>query len=977
MDHYPPLGKDLFDLARERRAKLTAALAAQGLELPAAPQLETDLERVLALSGFVAQVLTQNPALLPQMAGAEDWERTYYLDGFQAKLSEFLGDLPRPRADLDPAMLNSLLGQKLREFRQREMVRIAWRDLTGRADLNETMGDLTCLAESCLVSALERLYEGLSLEFGTPREKDGRVQHPVLVAMGKLGARELNFSSDVDLIFTYPRAGSTAGGTRGRSVTNEDFFTRLCRRLIQVISTPTAVGFVFRIDMNLRPYGDSGPMVMHFEALEDYYLRQGREWERYAWIKGRPLSGSPEDRRELMETLRPFVYRRYLDYGVFESIREMKGKINREIRRKKMADNIKLGSGGIREIEFFGQVFQLIRGGVAAQLQIRPIQQVLPLLARLEYIPEAVCAELLEAYGVLRRVEHYLQMEADQQTHELPRESLARARLAAAAGFEDWVQFYHHLNRQRTRVHHHFQTLFKEPEQRQARPRESAVRELAGVWLKQLPESEAQAALAHQGYADFRRLTKLLESLRQAPATRAMSPAGRSRLDRLVPQLLAVAAKEDDPLASLERLVELVRAVARRTSYLALLLEHPAVLRRLVALMAGTPLIAGYLTRHPLLLDELLDTRTLYRPPARKELSEDIAGRRLAIAPGDLEGQIEALCVFKQINTFRVAAADVAGILPLMRTSDYLTEIAEVVLGNVLDLAWAHLTAKHGRPSASLDGRPLARGFAVIAFGKLGGLELGYGSDLDLVFLHAGTDGQTSGPRPIDNRLFYARLGERIIHILTTRTQAGFLYEADMRLRPSGSAGVLVSQVDGYETYQLEQAWTWEHQAIIRARPVTGDPALMARFDRIRRNILQRPRRSAELMEQVATMRNRLRRERITREPGKFDLKEGLGGIVDIEFLVQFLILQHSSRHPELGDWSDNVRQIRTLLSIGVLDQITAHRLKGTYLAYRIMAHHLTLQEKPALIAKTQLRTERRRIAAIWNRFLPSHPLKS
>ncbi len=948
-----PLPERLRAEADATAERLREACRQAGVLPPVQPGFQDSLQRVLAFSDFVAEGVIQEPALLAELAGGGDLDRVYPPDGFRIRATAFLAG---------PANLDEL-SARLRRFRRREMVRIAWRDLAGRADLTETTAELSALAEACLDLALEWLHPRLCADHGEPCSADGRPQHLVVMALGKLGARELNFSSDVDLVFAYPAAGETRGGPA--PIDNTDFFTRLARRLIRVIGEVTAEGFVFRIDLRLRPFGEGGPLVMGFDAMERYYQEQGRDWERYAWIKGRAVAGDLAAGEALLNRLHPFVYRRYLDFSAFESLRAMKQMITQEVARKGLEHNIKLGRGGIREVEFFGQIFQLIRGGVTPALQRRRIRTVLSALARLGTIPEAVRRELDAAYVFLRTVEHRLQEAADRQTHELPVDPAGRARLAAAMGFADAESFETVLGRHRDTVNGHFRMLLAGSEAEG--PDKAIEQSLSGIWLKLVDEAQAVGILAGLGFDPPADTLAALDELRGDSETRALSLAGRQRLDRLVPLTLLESARTGQPLAVLRRILDLIRAIERRTSYLALLLEYPAALSHLARLANASPWIASFLAQHPVLLDELLDARTLYRPPSREALTDDI-GRRLSQVPAeDLESQIEALCIYKQIHVLRVAAADVSGRLPLMRVSDYLSDIAETVIHAVVDLAWDHLAEKHGTPESRLGETDCERGFAVIAYGKLGGLELGYGSDLDLVFLHAGVEGQTrGGAHPIDNAQFYNRLGQRVIHLLTSHTRAGKVYDIDTRLRPSGIAGILVRHVEAFHDYQLSEAWTWEHQALIKARAVSGDDAIIQRFGEIRAAALARRRPGKKMLADVADMRGRMRRESDRPEPGWFDLKHSPGGMIDIEFLVQALVLLLAHRHPELVRWTDNVRLIQALISAAVLNEYTAHVLKHAYLIYRAAAHQLSLQEKPARVPEEKFEPLQQRIRRIW-----------
>jgi len=787
------------------------------------------------------------------------------------------------------------------------------------------------------------------------------------LGLGKLGARELNFSSDVDLIFAYPKGGQTHGTKH--TTGNEDFFSRLCRRLIKVIGQPTADGFVFRVDARLRPFGESGPLTMDFDTMEQYYQQQGREWERYALIKARAVAGDIDAGSRLIKRLHPFIYRRYLDYSAFESLREMKQMIARDVKRKGMQNNIKLGPGGIREIEFFGQIFQLIRGGVTPALQDTGIIKVLKALSSERHIPPNVCSELVDAYVFLRNAENRLQAFSDQQTHQLPSDDNGNLRLAASMGVADIESFRALLNKHRQIIHGHFQMLLATGDTEEG-PKDNED-PLEAIWQDLAGARPADKTLLQMGYERPQEVRQLLKYLRNAPETKSLSPRGRQRLDKLVPRFLKEIGTYKNSLVTLRRVVDLIKTIERRTSYLALLVESPTALTHLVKLSNASPWIASFLARHPVLLDELLDPRTLYLPPPKKEMKNSL-GLRLAQVPlEDLEYQIEQLCIFKQVNVLRVATADVTGTLPLMRVSDYLSEIAESILSEVVNLAWNHLVAKHGRPVCRLGHKNTNQGFAVIAYGKLGGLELGYGSDLDLVFLHAGTHEQTrGGEKAIDSAQFFNRLGQRVIHILTAHTRAGKAYEIDMRLRPSGSSGILVSHIDAFGNYQLEEAWTWEHQALIKARPVCGDKILANRFETIRRKVLARRRARKKLTAEVAEMRERMRKELLKPEDGILDLKQDPGAMVDIEFLVQYLVLLHSHKYSGLLKWTDNVRLIQALIETGAMDEYTAHVLKHAYLIYRAAAHQLSLQEKPAKVPRKDFNHLQKRVQEIWRAYI-------
>jgi [glutamine synthetase] adenylyltransferase / [glutamine synthetase]-adenylyl-L-tyrosine phosphorylase len=973
-NHLPQLPPSLEMDARQKWQAFVAAAMQSGSKWPLHPGVEHSAEAVFALSNYVATNCLREPAMLCELIESGDLLRIYPPNAYPVILSalpgpgttDFSGANPPNSADACQQLLVAEFEQRLRRLRQREMIRIAWRDLAGWADLNQTMTDLSAFAEACIDRAVACLYAHLTSRYGYPREANGTLQQLVVVGMGKLGACELNFSSDVDLIFAFPDSGQTDHDQR--PISNDDFFLRLCRQLVGVLSRNSADGFVFRVDTRLRPYGDGGPLVMSFDHLETYYQAQGREWERYALIKARVVAGDRRAGAGLLNRLKPFVYRRYLDFGVFESLREMKTKISLEVARQGSQTNIKLGAGGIREIEFFVQIFQLIRGGIQPALQEPRILPALELLAAERLVPEDVCRALTRAYEFLRRTEHRLQEYEDRQTHVLPLDAIGRLRLAVAMGFADWPAFAEELTQHMTTVHRHFNSLLAGPEtEANKNGQDGAIHDLEMVWQQSLGEAEGRRALSAAGFDQPGAVLKLMEDLRNDSRTRSLSSTGRQRLNRLMPWILRAVGKTDQPTQVANRIFDLLKSIQRRTSYLALLLTYPTALSHLVRLSAASSWIVSFLGQHPVLLDELLDSRTLYAPPGKQELAKELRQRLAQIPEDDIEYQMEVLRIFKQVQTLRVAASDITDALPLMKVSDHLSDIAETILDQVVDLSWRYLLRKHGRPECRLNGQTIDQGFAVVAYGKLGGLELGYGSDVDLVFLHAACPGETQGgPRPIDNGQFFARLGQRVVHILTAHTTTGILYETDMRLRPSGSSGPLVCHVDGFKDYQLNQAWTWEHQALIRARAIAGCEPLKQRFESIRREALGRRRQPLQLRAEVSGMRQKMRKLHSSPEAGDFDLKQDPGGIVDIEFLVQYLVLLKSCRSPSILQWTDNVRLLQSLFETGIIGHATAYRLRRAYLIYRAIVHRLDLQEKPACLKDDRLADLRQWVQRIW-----------
>jgi len=958
-------------LADEEKRKWDAFCQASdraGIAVPEDSALIDTARRAFLFSDFISGCCTRRPVLLAELLDSGDLKRSYPDGYLAARLTAFLAGVTD----------ETDLMARLRRFRCREMVRIAWRDISGWSPLSEVMTDLTGLADTMLDHAVEILTGWRWCQFESKAAPVDLRPRLVVIGMGKLGAGELNFSSDIDLVFSC--SGTDA---LSKAISSDDFFTRIAQQFIRVIHTSTTDGFVFRVDMNLRPYGNSGPLVMHPDAMEDYFASQGREWERYAWIKARPVAGDPAAGHDLLRRLRPFVFRRYLDYGVYESIREMKAGISTEISRKGAENNIKLGPGGIREIEFFGQVFQLLRGGVIPALQRRSILSVLACLAGENIIADTVADDLSRAYCFLRTVENRLQMARDQQTHQLPgaQDEAGWWRLALAMGFDDVSAFQRALEMHTRKVQDNFEDLL-EPDRHSPDTGTSQTPSdpLQAVWHSfnlDLDSAGMAAALTDAGYRDPAGVISLLRHLQTHPATQSLSNEGRKRLDRLIPLILKATGSAERPGQALNRILDLIETIETRSVYLAMLLENPKAIDLLVHLADASPMIVTLLAKHPVLLDELLDPRLLNDPPRRGEMETEIAHRLSMIPADDLEFQIESLCVFKQANTLRVAAADVTGQLPLMNVSDRLTDIAEIILAQVMNLAWEYLVARHGRPASVYQGVALKRGFAVIAYGKLGGLELSYSSDLDLVFLHAGESGQmTDGDRPIDVPQFFARLGQRVIHLLSTRTRAGVLYEIDMRLRPDGGGGVLVTHIDQFDAYQKQTARTWEHQALIKARPVIGEPILMGRFEDIRKQILTKPRDIVLLQDEVITMRDQLRQAHGSTDDAIFDIKQGVGGMIDIEFIVQYLVLRLSPDYPELTEWTDNVRLIQTLIETGIIHDRQAYLLKQAYLSYRMMAHRLSLQEKEAAVDDTRFQARRAAVVHIWQHFFNSTTIR-
>ncbi|WP_336368418.1 bifunctional [glutamate--ammonia ligase]-adenylyl-L-tyrosine phosphorylase/[glutamate--ammonia-ligase] adenylyltransferase [Marinobacter sp. C2H3] len=922
---------------------------------------ETVVAEALARSLFLRQTLERHPEHLLEVLAAQPLTAANTPTSLAARWQSY------QQGVTDEASL----GRELRRFRREAQFRIIWRDLLRWADLDETLAATSAFADICIDGALEWLYRDACEQLGTPYGEDpvtgeDAPQRLVVLGMGKLGGRELNVSSDIDLIFAFPGNGETRGGRR--AMDNQQFFIRLGQRLIQSLDQMTADGFVFRVDMRLRPYGQSGALALSFAAMEAYYQDQGRDWERYAMVKARVVAGDQAAGDVLMASLRPFVYRKYIDFSAFESLRGMKGMISREVRRKGLENNIKLGSGGIREIEFVVQAFQLIRGGRDRELQQRELLLILKELEALELLPSGVVAELRDAYVFLRNLEHALQGLDDRQTQTLPDDELSLARLARIMGFACWGDCLTALNGHRERVSTHFANIIASEDDG-----DSEDAELAGawydIWLADMDDEAVVQWLAEHGYESPEESRQALRSLRESRTVQTLQTQGRKRLNQFMPVLLDALTSVDNPSETLSRVLQLVQAILRRTAYMVLLLENPGARTQLVRLCSESPWIAQLLADTPLLLDELLNAESLYTPPTREMLQDDLRQQMLRISYDDLEEQMESLRHFKKAHVLRVAASELKGTLPLMKVSDYLTWIAEVVLEHVVDVAFANLVSRHGYPRRA-DGGTCNTDFAIIGYGKFGGIELGYTSDLDLVFVHtADPQLSTDGDRPIDNAVFYTRLGQRIVHILSTQTPSGQLYEVDMRLRPSGNSGLLVTTLQAFEKYQRNDAWTWEHQALTRARGVAGCHDTLHAFEQVRHDILSQPRDRDALRGEVVSMREKMRVSLGTPEADRaevFHVKHDTGGIIDIEFMVQYLVLAWACEHPHLTRWSDNIRQLEELGHAGVLPVADTEQLRDAFITLRSSIHRRALQNLNSQVPGDAFSEERAYIRRMW-----------
>ena len=851
----------------------------------------------------------------------------------------------------------------LRRYRNQAMLQIAYRDLAGWAGLEEVMTSLTLSAEVLLSATLSRSYQLLTAKNGVPLgTESGQPQQLMALGMGKLGGGELNFSSDVDLIFSFPENGQTDGS---RPLSNSEFFTRHARLFIKLLTTQTADGFVYRVDTRLRPNGDSGPLCLSFSAMDNYYQLHGRDWERYAFIKANVVAGDLEYGRLVLQNLRPFVYRKYLDFAAVESIRDMKEMIERELVRKQaMQRNIKLGPGGIREVEFIAQSYQLIRGGRDKDLQQRSLLRVLDQLLDAGLLTQAEFNSLRQGYDFLRRCENRLQMYADQQTHNLPESAEQQLILASSMGYADWPSFTRVLQEHMHGIHQIFRELFMTT----AKPEQNAqTLGLSQLWTNELGEHEACRLLEENHYTQVVELYNRLQALHGGSLYRSLSTTARKRLDRLLPVLLHEVGNTehvtnaDDTIL---RCLDLLSSIARRPVYISLLLDNAMVRLRLIQLTSASPYASVLINRYPVLLDDLLIGYSL-ADFAEDRLSAELAKLLTSADADDLEQQMNLLREFRHSKLLGVAALDIAAKLPARDIGHALTAIAETCIIESLRLSLHDIIASHGIPEGcTADKVPIC----IIAYGKMGSRELGFGSDLDLVFVSASLpdSAKTSGPRKVYAPQFFARIGQRFVHILSTRTPAGRLYEVDMRLRPSGESGPLVATISRLQNYQREKAWTWEHQALVRARVIAGDRELAEEFNQLRREILCQPRNEAQLRRDIVEMREKMRTAKNLSNNDDFDLKQGVGGIVDIEFMVQYMVLRWACEYPQLTEHTETQDLLDSLLVLKLLEPDHHDVLTTAFSLWLEKSYQLKLNDQDAIIPASTAKTQRQRVSEIW-----------
>ena len=942
------LSSSLLELGKARAQELLSCVDEAAVD----GRTKDELAQVAAISDFVYEQLRRNPLWLCDI-------------GEYLASDATAGSAARLKSCLEGATDDSDIRSRLRKFRNFYMVVLAWQDLTRRFDIGAITAMLSKLAENIIVETYHLSYQRTAAVYGAPvGQASGKIQHMLLVAMGKLGGGELNFSSDIDLIFVYPEQGETTGGRR--SCDNQTFFTKVAQSLIAHLNQITADGQVYRVDMRLRPFGDDGQLVLNFAATENYYVRHGRSWERYAMVKARALGDyCLEEADEFYDMLRPFVYRRYFDFGAIDALRKMKSMIEAEVRRRGLVRNIKLGEGGIREAEFVVQVFQLMRGGREPELQKRNLIEAIGVLAAGEVISSSSAESLSSGYLFFRKLENVLQEIGDKQTQLLPDSQTDQDRCAAAMGFDGWDRLEQAIAGHSAAIHAEFRDVVCDQSQAQ----DSGDVIWTDIWRSGLTAEEVTPLVRDCAGERAPEFAAMIVDLRKDILRRAAGPQGRETLNLLVPRILSLTASYEDLATLFPRIMNLIRSVSMRTTYLQLLYENHNVLDQVIYLCNASEQIADQLSAYPILMDELIYTDSLYQitTDARK-LRSEIRQYLLRIDDDDLEQKMEALRQFKQIQLLKISASDIVGRLPLMRVSDFLTELAEAILAEVVAIAWREQERKYGVPPYVEEHG--GYGLIAVAYGKLGGIELGYGSDLDLVFVHYTCEPEemTTGAHPVSVRKFYVRLVQRIINLFSIRTSTGILYDIDLRLRPDGDSGLIVSTMHAFENYQMNEAWTWEHQALVRSRVVCGDGALGEQFRRIRRKVLSLERDRRKLAEDVTAMRAKMRQHLLKLRPGEFDLKQSAGGMVDIEFLAQYLVLAWASRYPEvLTRWSDNVRIFDSCVECAVVPPQAASALKQAYVNIRNEAHRCSLRGVRRVIEEETLQDDIGMVRQVWH----------
>lgn len=931
---------------------------------------ESNLTTALAWSGSLQRLTQANPEF-------SDWlARESTTPVSPARLKNWFEELSGIACE--SAVLETRICRKvLRQLRKRTFFLLMTRDLAGLASLEEVVIAMSELADLCVEQAYRCIMAELVATHGTPRDPiTGLPQEMIIVGMGKLGGRELNVSSDIDLVMLYGEEGETDGA---RPISHHEFYAKLTRSMMPVISEPDGDGQVFRTDLRLRPDGDSGALAWSLDAFEQYLFTQGREWERYAWLKARIMPArafADSDSRaaiQHVESMRlPFVYRKYFDFDALRALRVLRERIRQDWQRRALArhgldthNNIKLGEGGIREIEFVVQLSQLIRGGRMPALQQRGLLDALQAQQRAGILKPRTCERLADAYCFLRKTEHALQYFDDAQTHMLPSDPLRLQALAAAMRLTP-EQFNQTLADHRKFVSDTFRDAFRiagiadETENEQTAAAVSALTaHKAGSMHTDSeidPACNLEQVIQYFGQ-DATELTRRVESFLDSHRVRSLSVTSRSRVDTILPIAFRAALQTPSPMTAALKLLDLIEAIAQRSAYLALLAEYPETMARIARMMAASPWAAQYLIQHPLVLDSLIAWRTLMEPLDFVQLAQtmhtDLDLCLLSDGNADIEQQMNLMRDTQRQISFQLLAQDLEGVLTVEKLADQLSALADMLLAETIVRVWpmvAKPDAQGVRPAPQL---------AIIAYGRLGGKELGYSSDLDLVFLY--DDARE------DAAEVYAKLGQRMSSWLSTMTSSGRLYEIDLRLRPDGDAGLIAVSVQAFETYQLEHAWPWEHQALTRARFAAGDARVGQLFEKVRQKVLTMSRDPLSFAGEVRDMREKM----LQGHPNNtqdFDLKHDRGGMVDLEFVTQYLVLLHACSHPELIGNLGNIALLKLASQAGLIDMNLAVQAGNAYRNLRRLQHALRLKgAEKARIEPAQVAEERQTIRTLWD----------
>jgi [glutamine synthetase] adenylyltransferase / [glutamine synthetase]-adenylyl-L-tyrosine phosphorylase len=903
--------------------------------------LSTNIERLAVASHYALGQLQRAPEWIERLATLERFE----LDG------AIIEPAAEQRIDLDQVK------RALRQYRHRKLVEIIYLDVVAGQPVEATLLQLSDLADQLIGCALDIAQRQLSAKHGQPVDASGAAMGLNIIAMGKLGGQELNFSSDIDLICCYESDGELCGYGQ---LSYQEYFSRVVRLLNQLLGEATADGFVYRVDLRLRPWGDSGPVVLSHSALEHYYQLHGREWEQYAMVKARIISGGDASRGALASLLKPFVYRKYLDYRVFDGLATLKSKIDAQAKSRGMRVNLKLGPGGIREIEFFVQAFQILRGGRNHRLQCSSILEAFDALQRYDIVDAGNLRQLHAAYCFLRLLENRLQMFADQQTHDLPDQPAVQLRIAATLNFGDWDSILRQLESYRAEVSSCFNDLFRQ----HRAPASGAL--LDEGFTEGSDTDHRWDFIDAAGIAQADEITASLNRFVHSKAWKFMSARARQRFSLLLPGLITTIRQSQQTAVLFDRLLRLFSSIAGRSVYFELLFHNQPLLERLVSLFDRSEWIANEVSQYPMLLENLI------QPAERDRFDKSLLLQRLqqqlASIEGDTELELDSLRLFKREQTLVIASAELVQEIDAEQVSHYLCDLAEVVLEAVYQLANRALQQRHGAPECVVDGERRVAQLAIIGYGKLGGRELHYQSDLDLIFLHdsSGEQQHTNGAKTVENSVFFARLAQKIISMTSVLTASGKLYEIDSRLRPEGSSGLLVSSTTAYLRYQLEKAWTWEHQALVRARLVAGSDSLQGEFERIRRQVLCLPRDAQQLGRDIVDMRERMYQAKRPVEGERVDLKHSRGGMVDIEFMVQYWVLARANSIGSDCLYSDNISLLKALFR---LELITAaqSQLIEIYQGYHRLLHQSVLQNQSAEVDAELIAGHLAHVKNCWN----------